>query len=52
MIKILIKNDFDHQMKISRKLHLNVIIKIDYENYFQINFNSKYAFIISSKKFK
>ena len=52
MIKILVKNDSDHQMKILRKFRLNVVIKIDYKNCFQADLNSKYAFITSSKKFK
>ena len=52
MIKKFIKNEFDYQIKISRKFHLNVVTKIDYENCFQANFNSKYVFIISLKRFK
>ena len=52
MIKIFVKNDFNRQMKISRKFRLNIITKIDYENCFQINFNSKYIFIALSKKFE
>ena len=34
IIVILIKNNFDYQIEISRKFKLGIIIELDYENYF------------------
>ena len=52
IITVLIKNDFDYQIEIFRKFKLEIIIKLDYENCFEINLNHEYASTNSFKEFE